>query len=141
MALTQTLVGVTADRVTFLITHDGAAGDTLVLSATILGLAAVANQVGADNFLSSFFRKQWDANNQANARRRLLGSSVLANLLNDVAHCRTFVRPETGLIDNIVVDADVDGVDPLQNELNITTSGGVAGSFLLDVEYQHTKTR
>ncbi len=138
MALTAVLAAVTSDRVSFLVTHDGAAGDALVIPAADLVAAADG---GGSNFLSGFFGTQWAGNNQANARRRLLGHGGLNELMDAVAHCRAFVRQQTGLIDCVTVDADVDGVDPLQNELNIATSAGVAGSFLLDVEYQHTAVR
>ncbi len=135
-------VCITQNRVTFNITHDGAAGDALTITAAQLAAAAAAGGVSTEQPLARFLSKQWAGNDQANARKRLLGRGGVGDeLLDGQAHCRVFVRKEAGLIDIVLVDADVDGVDPLQNELNLTTSGGVAGNFLLDVEYQHTLTR
>lgn len=141
MAITGQVVATKPNCISFLLTHDGAGGDAITLTAA--QLAAAAPPGAFRDFLSH----QWAGNNQANARLRLGGEGAPVALgglgpnLTDVNHCRAFVRQRAGLIVAIAVDFDVDGVDALQNEVNITTSAGVAGTFQLDIEFQYTAIR
>lgn len=141
MAITGQVIATKPNSISFLLTHDGAGGDAITLTAAQLAAAAPP---GA---LRTFLSKQWVGNNQANARLRLCGEAAavalgnMAQDLSEVGHCRLFVHRRTGVIVAIGVDADVDGVDALQNEINIVTSAGVAGTFQLDVEYQYSAIR
>jgi hypothetical protein len=141
MAITGQVVAATPNRITFLLTHDGNAGDAITITAANMIAAA---QPGA---FKDFLNHDWGVgNDQANARLRLLGEGAAAALgqqgaaLEAVDHCRTFLRQQGG-ITSVRVDADVDGVTPGKNELNVSTSAGNAGTVLLDVEYQHTLVR
>lgn len=141
MAITGTVVAAQSNLVTFLLTHDGAAGDAITLTNAQLGAA-----VGPGPF-RNFLLRDYTGLNQAQARLVMLGEGTGVALgnqgpnLNETQHCRCFIRQRAGLIVTIQVDADVDGVTATRCELNVTTSSGVAGTFYLDVEYQHTLTR
>jgi hypothetical protein len=141
MAITGQVVATKTNCISFLLTHDGAGGDAITLTAAQLGAAAPPGQ------FRDFLLHEWVGNNQANARLRLGGEGVPAALgglgpnLTEVNHCRCFVRQRAGLILAVAVDFDVDGVDALQNEINIATPAGVAGTFQLDVEFQYTAIR
>lgn len=136
MAITVAAATKTQNRLTFLCTHDGSAGDTATIAAATMIAAASPD-------MAAFLGITWAGNNQANARKQLLGdNTATASTLWDEPHCRVFVRHRSGAFTGLTaVDADVDGVTPTQNELNITTSGGVAGTFYVDVEFQHSITR
>jgi 23S rRNA G2445 N2-methylase RlmL len=145
MALTAQVVGASPNCITFLASYDGAGGAG-ALTITAAQLAAAA-EPGA---LKDFLAKEWAANNQANARKRLLGEGAAAALgqpgdpIEAVDHCRIFIRNRTAAAaagNTLSADADVDGADALKNELNLSCQAIVAGSWLVDVEYSHTLVR
>ncbi len=140
MAITGQVVASKPNCISFLLTHDGAAGNAITLTAAQLIAAAPPGH------FREFLSVLWPGHNTANARLRIMGEGAAAALgglgpnLAEVDHCRCFVRQRTGLLTAILVDADTDAVTVTQSEINITTDA-VAGSFQLDVEYQHTIIR
>lgn len=132
MALTVTRSASTPWRLSYLITHNGAAGDTTTISA-----ASLIDDASPD--MAAFLGINWTGNNQANARKQLLGDNA-SGAYTTTPYCTVGVRPRTGLL-AVDVDADVDGVTPTQNELNITTSSGGAGTVYLDVYFHHSLIR
>lgn len=142
MSVTVTVVGTTANKITFLCDYDGGAPATIAITNAQLGAA-----VGPGPF-RNFLLRDYTGLNQAQARLVMLGEGTGVALgqqgpnLDAVQHCRCFFRNRSGSgVNPWLVDADTDAVTATRVELNVTTAGIAADQALLDVEYQHTLTR
>ena len=146
MAVTIDLAKRTPNALGYLLTHDGNAGNTFVLTNAIM----VADmEAGPIRTVPGLFA-DLVANDQAKARRAMLGeasSGVLpfpGNILTDFPHCACFVTPRTapgGAVIVWVVDADVDGVNALRHELNLTAGTQASTTAFLFIKFQHSYDR
>ena len=135
MTITRTLGGATPLSLTYLLTHDGGAGNTFVLTNAIMQADLLATLVGGP--LLNLLRTVFNPNSQAIARQRMMAQAVAVGTRLDVRpHCklRLYARDGTTIWS---VDADVDAVLATNFELNILGTA-VAGNGILSVEFQHT---
>lgn len=140
MAVTAALAKATPNCLEYLVTHDGAGGDALVLdNATLLGDALAGP-------LRELLTEVFNPNSQAIARARMLGdASGLADQdLTNIPHCYCYFTPRShaaAAASSCVVDADTDAVDATNFELNLQMTTGIAATALLKIEFQHTLDR
>lgn len=136
MALTATLVSQTPYKQRWLIDQDGAAGQAVTITAAQLLAAALAGPLREMPGIGSDVA----ALDQAGARKIMLGQGAAPGEdLTNTPHAFCSLTPVAGDAD-IVVDADVDGVNALRCELNLS-SGAAAGQALLEIAFQHTYDR
>ncbi len=139
MTVTAQVVASKPNCISLLFTHDGGGGDALSITNAQLQAAAPPGQ------FREFLAQDAGVAPPADwARIRLLGAAagaVLGGLganLTESSHCRCFVRQRTGLITAILVDASIVAQ---RMQLDVTTAAGVAGTFQVDVEFQHSLVR
>lgn len=135
MAITATRVKLTPYEQTWLLEHDGAAGDAFVLTTALITAGMPAGP------LKNLLDADVVGANQASARKTMLGEGTagVPTDRND-PHCETLIRPRAGII-TWTVDADTDAVTATRYELNIATTSLVAGSALLNIRFVHTYDR
>lgn len=134
MTISAALVKATPNELQYLVTHDGNAGDALALTNAVMAADLVA---GPLKDLVAGLDSDQAANSQALARKAMLGDGADV----DFNHAKVSIDQRSGLITAMTVDADVDGVSALRNELNIASTSAVAGTAYLRIEFEHSLTR
>jgi hypothetical protein len=137
MAVAAAVGGSTPYSLNYLITHNGAAGNTLVLTNAQM----LADILGNANHgpLKELLERVFNPNSQDIARQRMLGQTAAAgSRLNERAHCEVSITARDGTT-VWLVDADVDAVAAGNFELNITGTAA-AGTAVLKIKFQHTFT-
>ncbi len=140
MAVTFTLTKQTPNALAYLLTHDAGGGDAVVIDNASMVADLVAGPLRTVPGLNS----NVNPNSQALGRQHMLGDASAIGAgqdLTNIPHCRCTIAPRDGLVVNWLVDADTDGVSAQRYELNIATSGGVAGNAILLIEFVHSLLR
>lgn len=141
MALNELVARITVYSVSFLITQDGAGGNTITLNNQDFLVNLTASGIGGP--LVALLSTDFAPNNQAIQRARLLGDATGLGAGNadmrNVPHCKVEITARTGA-DGWIVDADVDGIVAARGELNITGPAG-ASTALLTLQFRHTYDR
>lgn len=130
MAITKTLVKATPNQLQYLLTHDGAAGDALVIPNSDFAADMVAGPLAE---LRGMGEDAAAGFSQALARQALLADTAD----EDIEHAQCSLTGRSGIV-TWFVDADVDGVSALRGELNVGSSGGTAGTCYLNIAFQHS---
>jgi len=138
VTITAALIKQSADELAYLLTHDGVAGNALVLDNATLAADLIAGPLAEVNGLGVDTRE--DPNTQAIARRDMLGDGTGATDLTDLPHCECSIQARVaGLVWG--VDADEDAVTQRRHELNITTDDAGPVTAILRIKFQHSLTR
>lgn len=137
MAVTASAVKSTADQITFLITQDGAAGTTLIITAAVTLAAASAGPLREMPGIGSDIAGL----TTAIARARMLGDFGAAPTdAQKTDHCECFMTSRTVVADSVLVDADTDAANILRIEMNITAAAAAQLAYLR-LKFCHTITR
>jgi hypothetical protein len=138
MALTATLVSQTPNRLRYLLEQDGEAGAAVTIPAATLLADCISGPLKEMPGIGSDIAGL----TTALARRQLLGQGAAGGVtdLTNFQHAACEIQPRGASTEFWAVDADVDAVNALRGELNIT-SGAASGEAILEVEFQHTLIR
>lgn len=138
MTITAALIKQTPDELAYLLSHDGQAGNALVLDNAQMAGDLIAGPLAEVNGLGVDTRE--DPNTQAIARRDMLGDATGATIMTGRPHAECTIQARSG---GLVwgVDADEDAVTQRRHELNITTSAEGPVDAILRIKFQHSLTR
>jgi len=147
VAVTFVLAKVTVNELAYLVSHDGAGGNAVVIDNAQMVADLQAAALGGPLFeVPGLVVDGPNPNSTALARQHMLGdaSGLASQVLANVPHCCcSFIgrnSPGGGTL-SWDVDADVDGVTGSRYELNILATPAAGSSALLRIHFQHTYVR